>query len=422
MGALKDIYQRIMEELGGFQVVSDTSEAPFAEKLRRETVRHLVCKVLYDLECTLLLSPEQKDAMFLSQEEDEEAPFDALELIVKNNVSVKKHIGKIKECISELDEISTVEDSKESKESHRDELSCKVLNMLRTQTAQVLLLTGEDENGQASWFIKQPKEFIRAVMVDKDGKRDAFDDVRFDKGLDTVDLDCREYLRKSHSPSKKNAIRSEDEAFNKDALKLLKDIRAWEADMKGVEGKSREKLKKKIESAENVLAKATDARNSAIRDAFRTGAITEYYYLQRTEQLEKRDYSRVPEMFEVDALKNREQYLKDHDLQDLSKEEGDAICALALQRAKKEREIYLIKVFLSKRGLDHSKRYFISEMPFNKELFYRSLASGGKELEDPEEDEERRISVDLDEIGEDYIGMTMRQVPSPGEKVRSKNK
>ena len=423
MGALKDLYQKIREELGESQVISATSEAPFAEKLRRDTIRHYVTKSLFDLERTLLLNPQQKGALFLSHEEDEDAPFDELEVIVRNNVSVQNHIGKIKECILDLDEISTTEDEEETKELHRDELSCKVLNMLHRQIAQVLLMTGEDANGQAEWLMKQPKEFVRGVLLGADRKEDAFEDVRFEKDLATADLDCREYLRKNHTNPRWSVMRAEDELFNKDAYKLLKDIRAWETNMRTATGKDLEELKRKKERAENVLAKATNARNSAIRDAFRTGDISEYYYRQRSEQLERRDYSRVPEMFEVDELKDREHYLKSHDLQDLSKAEADAICALARTRAEREKEIYLKKEFLTKRGLCHSRRYLIPEMAINKDIFYRGLATGnGIYKKEEEEDEVCQISVDLDEPAEDYIGMTMRQVPTADELARKLKK
>lgn len=419
MGALKDLYQKISEELGNSQEVSAASEATFTEKLRRDTIRHFVTKALFDLERTLLLNPQQKGALFLSHEDDEEAPFDELEVIVRNNVSVSNHIGTIKDCIIDLDEISTTEDEEETKELHRDELSGKVLNMLHKQMAQIILLTGEDFNEQADLFVKQPKEFIRSVLLGSDRKEDAFDDVRFEKDLSTVDLDCREYLRKSHTNPKWSSIRSEDELFNKDASKLMRDIRAWEASMRSATGEEYENLKRKKERAERVIAKATNARNSAIRDAFRTGDISEYYYRQRSEQLDKRDYSRVPEMFEVDELKDRDQYLKSHDLQDLSKAEGDAICALALTRAEREKELYLKKEFLTKRGLCNSRRYLISEMAINKNIFYRGLATGNKLYKEPEEEDEvRQISIDLDEPGEDYIGMTMRQVPTAEELER----
>lgn len=423
MGALKDLYQKIREEVGTSQLLSVASEAPFTEKLRRDTIRHLVAKALFDLEITLLLNPQQKDALFLSHEEDEDAPFDELEVIVRNNVRVNNHIGKIKECVLDLDEISTTEDAEETKELHRDELSGKVLNMLHRQMAQVLLMTGEDANGQAEWLMKQPKEFIRGVLLGADRQEDAFDDVRFEQDLATADLDCREYLRKSHTNPKWNAIRAEDEIFNRDALKLLKDIRAWETNMRTATGNTLEELKRKKERAENVIAKATNARNSALRDAFRTGDISEYYYRQRSEQLDRRDYSRVPEMFEVDELKDREKYLKSHDLQDLSKSEAEAICELACKRAEREREIYLKKEFLTKRGLCHSRRYLIPEMAINKDIFYRGLAAGnGFCKEEEEEDEVSRISVDLDEPAEDYIGMTMRQVPTAEELARKLKK
>lgn len=419
MGALKDLYQKIREDLGESQVVSAASGAPFTEKLRRDTIRHYVTKTLFDLERKLLLNPQQEGALFLSHEEDEEAPFDELEVIVRNNVNVHQHIGKIKECILDLDEISTTEDAEETRELHCDELSVRVLNMLHRQTAQVLLLNGEDTAGQAEWFVKQPKEFVRGVLIASDREEDAFEDARFEQDLATADLDCREYLRKSHTNPRWNTIRVEDEVFNKDAMKLLKDIRIWETKMRHTAGKECEELKRKKERAENVLAKATNARNGAIRDAFRTGDISEYYYRQRTEQLEKRDYSRVPEMFEMDELKNREQYLRSHDLQDLSKEEADAICAIALKRAEREKEIHLKKEFLTKRGLCHSRRYLISEMVINKNIFYRGLTTGNVSYKEEEkEDEVRRISVDFDEPGEDYIGMTMLQVPTAEELQR----
>ena len=419
MGALKDLYQKISEELGNSQEVSAMSEASFAENLRRDTIRHFVTKALFDLERTLLLNPQQKGALFLSHEDDEDAPFDELELIVRNNVSVNNHIGTIKECILDLDEISTTEDEEETKELHRDELSGKVLNMLHKQMAQIILLTDEDFNEQADLFVKQPKEFIRSVLLGSDRKEDAFDDVRFEKDLSTVDLDCREYLRKSHTNPKWNSIRSEDELFNKDASKLLRDIRTWEVSMRSATGEEFENLKRKKERAENVLSKATYTRNSAIQDAFRTGDISEYYYKQRSEQLTKRDYSHVPEMFEMDALKDREQYLRRHDLQDLSKEEGAAICALAQKRAERERGLFFRKEFITKRGLCYSPRYLISEMAINKDIFYRGLASGSGLYKEPEEDDAvEQISIDLDEPGEDYIGMTMRQVPTAEELER----
>ncbi|MBR4800630.1 MAG: hypothetical protein IK048_03050, partial [Clostridia bacterium] len=71
MGALKDLYQKISEELGNSQEVSAASEATFTEKLRRDTIRHFVTKALFDLERTLLLNPQQKGALFLSHEDDE---------------------------------------------------------------------------------------------------------------------------------------------------------------------------------------------------------------------------------------------------------------------------------------------------------------------------------------------------------------
>lgn len=422
MGVLKDLYESILKELGVGQGLSSASGSAVTDKEGRANARRLVGNHLFDLECTLLLNSQQKGAMFLSHEEDD-AQFDELELIVRNNVSVKKHIGTVKECILDLDEISTTDDEKETKELHRDELSQDVLNILQKQMTQVHILNDEEDNEDAKWFEKRPKEFVRGALIDGNRKENAFSDVRFNQDLSSVDMDCQKYLRNNHSNSTWNSVRSEDEVFNKDALKLLKEINNWTEKLKTATGKERDSLIRKKEKAENVLAKATNARNSALQDAFRTGDISEYYYRHRTDQLEKREYTRVPEMFEVDALKNREQYLKNHDLQDLSKDESDAIFAVALKRAEREKEIYLKKKYLTKKGLSRSRRYLIAEMAINKDIFYRGLASDGGYRNTALEDEEtNRISVDLDEQAEDYIGMTMKQVPTAEQKARSLKK
>ena len=414
MGALKDLYQKIWDEIGGNQASQNMSEASFTEKLRRDTVRLRITKELNNLERMMLLNSKQMGALSLYHEGEDDLPFDELELIVKNNVLSKSHIRNVKDCILDLDEISTVENPEETKQLHNDDLSKAVLNMLHKQTAQVLLLgnSNSSDNGQAEWFVKQPQAFVQATLIANDRQQDSFSDIHFEEDLTSIDLDCHEYLRKPHVSDKWGAIRSEDESFNKDAQKLLKDIRELDARLSHASGKEREEIENKKVRAENVLLNATYARGSAIQDAFREGVISEYYYRVRGEQLEKRDYKRVPEMFEEDDIKNREQYLKDHDLQDLSKEEADSICKLALKKAQKDKNIYLVKEFLTKRGLANSSRYLISEMALNREIFYRGLATGRGQYDDGVEksDTVSRISVNLDEIGEDYIGMTMRQV------------
>ena len=134
MGALKDLYQSIDKELGGSQAFSHASEADFAKKLRRETIRHYISQELFDLELSLLLDDQQKGALFLSHREDKDAPLDELELIVRNKVSVNHYIGKAKKCILDLDELSTTDNEAETTELHRDEFSGKVLNMLQKQS------------------------------------------------------------------------------------------------------------------------------------------------------------------------------------------------------------------------------------------------------------------------------------------------
>ena len=164
MGVLKDLYKSILRELGVGQALSSASTLLVTDKEGRADARRLVGNRLFDLECTLLLNSQQKGAMFLSHEEDD-APFDELELIVRNNVSVKNHIGSVKECILDLDEISTTDDEKETKELRRDELSQDVLNILQKQMAQVHILNDDEDNEDAKWFEKSPKEFVRSVLI-----------------------------------------------------------------------------------------------------------------------------------------------------------------------------------------------------------------------------------------------------------------
>ena len=63
MGALKDLYQKIWDEIGGNQASQNMSEASFTEKLRRDTVRLRITKELNNLERMMLLNSKQMGAL-----------------------------------------------------------------------------------------------------------------------------------------------------------------------------------------------------------------------------------------------------------------------------------------------------------------------------------------------------------------------
>ena len=422
MGALKDLYQMIWEELGGSRAFSGSSDAPFAENFRREMVRHGVTKELNNLESMLLLKPRQKGALLLYKASDEAAPIDELELIVKNNVTAKRYVEILKECILELDELSTAEDEEETKALHKDDLSAGVLNLLHRQTAQVRILCGADV--MLERFLKHPKDFVRDVLLNGDRKLFSFDEVTFTEDLSSVELDCGEYLRKSHLTVKHNAVRKGDERFNRHALRIVREIRKRDRALAQSSDKKRESLEAKKEKAEEALVKATMTRREALRDAFRAGVISDYYYRERCEQLKKRDYTRVPEMFEADELRDKEQYLLAHDLQDLSKEERADICELARRKTEADKETYYKKLFLTHRALARGGRYMISEMSLNKERFYRGLAAeSGLYEESPVTDKKGSpVREKAGEIGSDSNETAARQTPPIDEKTRSVKK
>lgn len=414
MGALKDLYQMIWKELGGSRAFSDASEPLSRENLRREIARHGVAKEVNNLACMLLLNPRQKGSLPLYKESDEAAPIDDLELIVKNNVTAKKYVKTIKECILDLDELSAGADQAETEALHKDELSVAVLNLLHRQAAQVLVLSGADEKNQLELFLKQPKNFVRSVLLSGDRAPFAFDGVEFAKDLSSVDSDCREFIRKSHLEKKHNAVRKEDERFNRDALKIGRVIRKLDRALIEAKGKKRETLESKKARAEELLAKSTMLRRSALRDAFRAGDISDYYYCERGEQLQNSIFTHVPEMFEADALKDKEGYLKEHDLQDLSKEEREDVCNLARKKTEADKELYFKKKFLTNRKLARSNRYMISEMFLIKERFYRGLAEENGLYEDTPKTGEA--------IGNGETETAMRQNPPTEEKTRSVKK
>lgn len=393
MGVLKDLFKSILDELAeNGQGYFGASAAPIAQEVKKGSVRKSISDHFSAAERMLLMSPEQRDAMFLF---DESRPFDEVEFIAKSGVSARLYMRDVKECICELDDLSEGKDKKETEELHSDELSQTVLNALHKQAAQIMILNGKDEKDEIGWFVKQPKEFMQATLIENDRKADAFADVRFKKDLTKIDVDCNEYLLKSASDKSRNAIRKSDENFNRDAMRLVNDLQKAEYNLPASRGKERDKIEKLRQKTEQVLEKATEARETALKGAFRDGKITEYYYHQRTQQLESRDYTRVPEMFEVDELKDKERYLKDHDLQDLSPSERDSICVMAQKRGEKDKETYLKKDFLAKKGLASSERYLISEMAIDRFVFNLGLAAASGRASSIGEEE--RISVDLDD-------------------------
>jgi len=244
-------------------------------------------------------------------------------------------------------------------------------------------------------------------LLEADKKADGFDDVDTERDLSSIELDFNDYLLKSGSSHTKNAVRQADETFNKDALRLQKSIRKWDKKAEKAKGENKSECLYQKMRAEKELSRSVSARKNVVQEAFRSGLITEYYYNQRTEQLEKGDFTKTPETFEVDAIKNRSEYLKEHDLQDLSKTEADEILGLAKSKAEKNKKVFLAKEFLAKNGLASDKRYTMPEMGINNDSYFRTLARG-KNVNpfkgDPETvAETKQISVNLDEKDKEEV-------------------
>lgn len=378
MGLLKDIFQIIWKDLVDGQDSNMIVSKPRSDKEIREVAREQMIDELKRMERLLLMTPQQRDTLMLYEEKDAKDAFDELEFITKNNIKIKQHREYVKESILDLDEISTTENLEETKELHCDELSTNVLNMLHRQSAQFMLLKDDENDDQEKWFVKDPKSFIEATLLEANRKGDAFRDVSFENNLSAIDLDCNKYLRKTTSQNNDwIAIRKEDENFNKDAILLLKNIQQLSKKAASSAGNEKAEYERQKARAEKVLRKATDARCSALEQAFRNDKITDYYYRQRTQQLLARDYSKTPDFFEIDAIKNRNNYLKAHDLQDLKKEEADMLIANVTKKAEQDKKLFLIKDYLVKNSLASSKRYLLSEMDIDHDVFFLGMAEKG---------------------------------------------
>ena len=334
MGFLEDLYISAKKGL-------DLNQVPF--DVQRTLIRPKLLNDIDIIERSLLIELKQADDSFLRTKDNSDTtiPFDELEFIVKNNVPVKQFIKRVKQCVWDLDKISTSDDQAETELLHRDALSVKVLNLLHRQAAQVLLLSGADDNGRASWFVKQPKAFIQAVLLEGDKPANPFDNVDFENDLSSLEQEYQNYLRRGGSSKRQAEICREDQTLNDQVTECRKDVQKWDKKIASEKGERLQEYKYRKMLTEKKPANLISARKAALLDEFRRCDINEYYYSQRAEQLASEDFSKVPDAFEADALKNRAKYLKEHDLQDLSKEEADAVFVLAEEKAKKSKNVFL---------------------------------------------------------------------------------
>ena len=402
MGVLNRLYNLIFEKFDRGQTSFGVPVGPLDVSQKRTLAREELADELNLLGCALLLTPNQQDGYSFEKGENEDAPFDELEFISKNSLTSRQYIANAKECIWELDEISVEDSETVETKFHSDVLSVKVLNLLQKQCAQVLFLTGDDAGGNALWLVKEPQSFVRAALLEKGRPADAFDEVPFDKDLSSIDIDYKEFLQNSDNLSAKE-MQKADSAFNKEAQRLQKLIKKWEKSADKTVGERRSECIAQTERARKNLARGVDARRSALYEAFRAGVISEYYFDKRRGQLAQGDFSKVPDLFEADALKDRRTYLKEHDLQDLDKQEADNILAMAKRKAERDKNNFFTKRFLMTRGLASEKRYEISEMKIEEQLLYRGFVSErGFVIErgyaqNISEDKGARITIDEDE-------------------------
>lgn len=399
MGFLKKLYELIKTE---FDTNKTRLQAQGQSGAPTEIVRRELTDEIFLLERALLMNPKQLSEFDLTKSRElyRDAPFDELEFIVKNDLVSGQYVANARECVLDLYEISTVENENESEKYRGDDLAKATLNLLHRQAAQVLLLSGDDDNGRLAWLTKQPESFVQAALIEEGKPADAFDKVGYDEDLSALDIDYNEFLHKTSSEYRKNAEYAADKAFNKQATRQKRLIKKWEKKLFSAKGEYRMECEYQKSRAEKNLSRATEARREALADAFRLGEISEYYYRQRTEQLSSGDYSRLPGLFEADDLKNRSAYLKKHDLQDLSKAEADNILLLAKRRASEDKRVFFTKKFLSERKISSATRFTISEMKIDTELFYRGFSEGGElagGVVEEIEEEPTKITIDVSE-------------------------
>ena len=270
-----------------------------------------------------------------------------------------------------------------------------------------MLLTGDDAEGTAQWFVKEPQSFVRATLLEEGRQEDAFEGISFEHDLSSLDMDYNEFIQKQ-DVVRRSDIKKADEAFNKEAIRLQRLIDKWDKSAQKAKGEYRSECEYQRERAKKDLALGIAARKNAVYEAFRAGVISEYYFDKRKEQLAKGDFSRVPELFEADALKDRRVYLKDHDLQDLEKEEADSILVMAKKKAERDKKNFYIKRFLMLYGLASAKRYEISEMKIEQQLLYRGFVSERAYMKGIQKQKGARISVDVDDPTAENKGATLK--------------
>ncbi len=407
MGALKSLYQHLQKKFDESQTYFGAPVDVIDISQKRALTRAELADHLRLLECALLLTQNQQEGFDLETESDEEVPFDEMEFILKNSLTTRQFIENAKDCIGDLEEISFCVEEDERRALYSDALSVKTLNMLHRLGAQVMLLTGDDAGGTAQWFAKEPRSFVHATLVEMGRDESAFDAVAFEKDLSSLDLDYNEFLHKQDVVHKSD-IKKADEAFNKEAIRLKRLIDKWDKSAQKAKGEYRSECEYQRERAKKDLALGIAARKNAVYEAFRAGVISEYYFDKRKEQLAKGDFSRVPELFEADALKDRRAYLKEHDLQDLEKEEADSILAIAKKKAERDKKSFYIKRFLMLYGLASAKRYEISEMKIEQQLLYRGFVSERAYMKGIQKQKGARISVDVDDPTAENKGATLK--------------
>ena len=396
MGALNRLYQYLQKKFDESQTVSGAPSDLVEIAQKRAFTRAELADRLRLIECALLLTPNQQEGFDLQTERSEDVPFDEVEFILKNSLTARQFISNAKDCILDLDEISFCEQEEERKALHRDDLAVKLLNLLHGLCAEVMLLILDDAGGIARWFVTEPHSFLRATLAEEGREETAFDEVLFDRDLSSLPMDYEEFLHKQ-DVLRKSDVQKADEAFNKEARRQQKLIQKWDKSAQQAKGEYRRECEYQRERAKKELAQGVEARKNAVFEAFRAGVISEYYFDRRKEQLAKGDFSRVPDLFEAEALNDRRAYLKEHDLQDLDKDEADSILAIAKRKAERDKKSFYTKRFLMSAGIASPKRYGISEMKIEDQLLYRGFVTERPFVQNLTEYKGARISVDVDE-------------------------
>ncbi len=211
------------------------------------------------------------------------------------------------------------------------------VTVLQLATAKLLTVKREEKN-QSGY--KQLKDFVKNPYKEIAKLREQWG------MLPLKEKDIKEKIE--------NSIKV-GESFEKfiDGSKFSKNLKTVEKDLNKA-------IKTKEKAFETEFKNAEDKEKAkveflrSLKEDFKTGKITEYYYTKRSEQIMNGSDEKAPSMFRIDdfpKLKNYTPNLSAEEMDGLSKEDIEILYNRDKERAKLEKETFLRRNGLEKAGV-----------------------------------------------------------------------